>query len=104
MSQLTKIKIPKVAVDGLFCFKIHRGGYVQTEKAIKVILHKQMFEGVQIPNGLEIWIPIGDAFVDKEFAAQPEVKIRGWKVNEFIRMLYMDSLRNVTSSRNSPSV
>lgn len=89
-----KFHLPKVDPQGLFAFKIHRTGIIETRKAFKVILNKQIFEGVVIPNGIEIWIPNNAGYIDKQFSSEPEVQIRGWKVNEFIKMLVMEGLRN----------
>lgn len=93
MIMAKSIKIPKVNSDDLYDLKIYRTGIIQTKKGATLIrLKGQIIEGVQIPRGLELWSYRG--YIDKEFTANPIYKIGGNELNNLLRHLVMEGLRN----------
>ena len=50
-----RIKIPKVEKQTKVY--INRTGITETRKALKVVCKKQTIEGIEIPQGYEIWLP-----------------------------------------------
>lgn len=89
------MKIPKVNPDHLVDVIVQRTGMIETKKALLVRCVKQEIEGVTIPNGYEIWIPDqGITSVRNGFSSRPFVRVPGWKMNQILRTLYIDQLRN----------
>lgn len=90
----TKIKIPKVDPDKSFRLYIQRGQIVETKKAMRVRLKKQVVEDVLIPEGFEVWIPEGIVeCIVNPFSSTPKVAIPGWKLNQVLRTLVIDKLK-----------
>ena len=89
------IKIPRVDPDKVYDLKIQRTGIVERPKALMIRCVKQEIEGVTIPRGYEVWLPNeGINSVLKGFSSEPIVHVWGWKLNEILRTLYMEGLRN----------
>ena len=86
-------KIPRLKEDDLYEVQIYRTGIIETKKGATLIrLKKQVIEGVTIPKGTEIWSYHG--YIDKEFTANPVYKMQGRKLNELLKYLVMEGLRN----------
>lgn len=87
------IKIPKVNPDELHEVQIFRTGNILTKNGATLIrCKKQVIEGVTIPSGFEFWNREG--YIDKEFSANPVFYVRGHKLNEILRFIVMEGLRN----------
>lgn len=89
------ISIPKVDPDKVYDLRIQRTGIVETGKALRVRCVKQEVEGVTIPRGYEVWLPYecGEGII-KGFSSEPVVHVWGWKMNQILRTLYLEGLRN----------
>lgn len=93
--QPQKIRIPKVDPTKVYDIVIQRGQIVETEKAMRVRLQKQVIAGLTIPEGFEAWLPgEGVSLINGQSSSRPIVTIKGWKVNEILRTVYLDKLRN----------
>lgn len=88
------MRIPKSNPKKTYKLVIQRGGIEETAKAYKVICQKQEIEGVTIPQGFEVWIPNSGSFLDHTFSSRPMIDIPNWKLDEILRKLYLDGLRN----------
>ena len=89
------VRIPKVNPDHLIDIIIQRGGMIETRNALLVRCIKQDIEGLTIPNGYEIWLPNQSAAtINNGFSSRPIAHVPGWKVNEILRTLFIDKLRN----------
>lgn len=92
---LHAIKIPKVNPDHLHDVLIFRTGMIESKNALLVRCQKQIIDGVSIPSGFEIWVPNANtASVSRSFSSRPIIHVIGWKLNEVLRTLYIDQLRN----------
>ena len=90
------IRIPRVDENRSFRFVIQKKGYEETKGATKVRFIKQDFMGLTIPNGLEMWVPNTAILILSPFSSEPIAAIQGWKVNEILRTLYIDKLKQET--------
>lgn len=87
------IKIPKVNPTDLIEIQIYKTGIIETKNGATLIrCKKQVIEGVTIPRGFEFWNREG--YIDREFTANPVFLVRGEKLNEILRFLVMEGLRN----------
>jgi len=86
-------KIPKFNPDSFQAFKVLRGGIFDNGKATKLTLARQTVAGVNVPK-IEIWLPNDSFFFDMHFSTNPEVNIKGWKVNDLMKFFVMEGLRN----------
>mgnify|MGYP003618714600 FL=1 len=69
---------------------------VETKNALRVICKKQIIEGLEIPQGYEIWIPNSNIqTVTNAFSSNPFVNIEPWKMNQILRTFAIDKLRHV---------
>lgn len=76
--------------------KIQRQGIVETKGAMKVLCKKQEIEGITIPSGFEIWLPGQNIeSVKKSFSHIAEIDVPDWKMNEILKMLYLNQIRDV---------
>lgn len=88
-------RLPKLNPTEQYAVKIQRGQIVETKGAMRVRCCKQEIEGVQIPNGFEIWIPgANTACISRSFSLTPQILIPGWKLNGILKMIVMEGLRN----------
>lgn len=88
-------KLPKLDHDKWVEVVIQRGGYVDTGKATHVRCQPQEIEGVAIPQGFEIWVPFGSILgPHRSHSTRPGVYIKGWKINEVLKTIVMEGLRN----------
>lgn len=85
------IRFPKLEHGKLYSLRIQKQGYEITPKSIKVRCRKQLVEGVEIPNGFEIYIAGG--LVHHEFSSSPIAEIFGWQLEKILKMLVMEGLR-----------
>jgi hypothetical protein len=79
----------------LYDLKIQRGKIIETKKALKVRCVKQEIEGVIIPQGFEVWLPNEsiEGLVNG-FSMTPIAQVWGWKLNQVLKFLFMEELRN----------
>ncbi len=86
-------KIPRLKPDDLFEVEIYRTGVIETRNGATLIkCKKQVIEGVTIPRGFEFWNSEG--YIHNEFSANPTFMCRGWKLNEVLKHIVMEGLRN----------
>lgn len=91
---VNRIKIPKCDPKKTYHLIIQRGGIEESNKAYKVLCQKQVIEGVTIPQGYEVWIPSSGSTISHEYSSRPMIFIPDWKLNDILRKLYLDELRN----------
>jgi len=90
-----KIRIPKFNDNDLIDVYIQRTGMIETKGALLVRCVKQEIEGITIPRGYEIWIPGGCLLsVQRQYSSSPFVHVSGWKMNQILRTMVIDKLRN----------
>lgn len=90
-----RMAIPRVDPEKAYDIFIYRTGMIETKNALLVRCKKQEIEGITIPRGYEIWVPsAGETSVRNGFSSNPYIHIAGWKINEVLRTLYIDQLRN----------
>jgi len=86
------IKLPKLKPDAYYEVLIMRTGYVETAKAKRFQLAKQIIEGVEVPKNTELWCPNHLCLTpDPQFL---KVKIKGEILEGLLKMLYINKLRN----------
>lgn len=84
------IKIPTVNKDE-FITLLHQGHrFIKLRDSAKVRLKKQAVAGVTIPEGFETYIPLWSY----QGETNRVIKVKGWKVNEILRTLYLQGLRD----------
>lgn len=87
-------KLPKLNEQHLYDVYVQRTGMIETKKALMVRCVKQTIEGVEIPNGFEMWIPqLGISSVHNGFSSRPFVHVPGWKLQGILKMLVMEKIR-----------
>lgn len=70
---------------------------IQSKKALRIILQKQKLpNGFQIPAGVDIWIP-GGTYSD--IRGDGRIAIPNWKLNEYIRMVNLEKLKNTKNNQ-----
>lgn len=93
--KLHTIKMPKVNPTDWFEVTIQRGGVYQGDKLTRVKLQAQEIKGIKIPQGFELLVPYQACLlITSEFSSRPKLSVKGWKINEVLRTLYIDQLRN----------
>ena len=69
----------------------------ESKKALHVILRKQKLpNGFQIPSGIDMWIPGGRYF---DIRGDGRIAIPNWKLNEYIRMVNLEKLKNTKDNQ-----
>jgi len=86
-------KVPYVDPSELFDLDIYRTGVIDTRKAMRVRLRKQVFNGIEIPDKTEVWCP-GGCVITGEFSSRPKASIRGAQINPILRTVVIDQLRS----------
>lgn len=86
-------KVPRVNPNDIIEVEIYRGGIdnrnkYQTEYKLK----KQVINGITIPAKTLIQVP-GGPYTSMEFSSNVKAMIPGWKINQLLRTLVIDSLR-----------
>jgi DNA replicative helicase MCM subunit Mcm2 (Cdc46/Mcm family) len=88
------IRFPKVDPEKHFRINVQRTGIEQSPNAIRVRCIKQEIKGIIIPNGFEIWMPGSILSVMNQYSRNTYVLLPGWKLNEVLKFLVMEGLRN----------
>lgn len=90
----TSIRFPKLDDNCLVSVEINRSGVTQTPRALKVCLKGQCIEGVEIPQGTQVWIPgLSIDSINSSFSMSPKVRIPGWKMNELLKGIILKKLK-----------
>ena len=77
--------------------RVSPGSVWETGKSLRITLHKQKLpNGFQIPAGVEMYIP-GRRISD--IGGNRKMDIPNWKLNEYIRMVNLEKLRNTKDNQ-----
>ena len=77
--------------------RVSPGCIIQSKKALRVTLRKQkLSNGFQIPSGIDMWIP-GGRYSD--IRGDGKMAIPNWKLNEYIRMVNLEKLKNTKDNQ-----
>lgn len=93
--KLHTMKMPKVDPNDWIELIIQRGGIYEGDKLTRVKLQSQEIQGMKIPQGFELLVPASGCLgVSNGNSSRPHLYVKGWKINEVLRTLYIDKLRN----------
>lgn len=93
---LHTMKMPKVNdPNEWYNVIVQRGGIYEGDKLTRVKLQAQEIQGIKIPKGFELLVPSKACLgVGNTHSTRPNLYVKGWKINEVLRTLYIDQLRN----------
>jgi hypothetical protein len=91
---MKKINIPTVNPDSWYDVKIMASKCNPLDKSMKVHCKAQTWEGLRVFSKFEFYVPNGSWELPMSPNIHSIIKIKGWKINEMLRTLYLNDLRN----------
>jgi len=91
------IKFPKLDPKGYTNLYVQKSQKIpETYKAACFRLKKQVVEGIEIPEGTDVWFPnMCSSSVHAPNSPSPYINAPNWKLNEVLKSLVLKSIRGV---------